>query len=250
MIRNSIVRTIAATFVIRIPEPTAHDFPVPRGTGFFVSPQGHFMTAFHVIEKATDPDKIIISHDAEVGPGAFLRSPEVVETWQDFDLALLKLNFESHKDQELLKEKKGFDFLEVDFAQHYEGTPVYSFGYPLPKIQVQARQGLVVGLDWICPRVSSAIIASRYEAIGPIMTSGPPYHYVLDRPFNYGNSGGPIVVQETGKAIAAVVRFQPVQVPQPSGSSVGVVTVPSEYGIASSLRNIENILRQVVPSLN
>jgi hypothetical protein len=57
------------------------------------------------------------------------------------------------------------------------------------------------------------------------------------------NSGGPVVLQETGEAIGVAVRFQPVRVRQSSDS---FVTIPSLYGAASSVRNLEAYIRQTV----
>lgn len=237
MIRQTVEQTIAATYLIQVPDPNNHDFPTPCGTGFFVSPDGLFVTAYHVANKAYDRRKITASHEAEPGAGAILRNPEPLGSAQEFDLALLKFDFAAHSRQEALKGKTGFDFLEMDLEEQYEGTPVYSFGYPLPEYKVERGAGITVGLSWICPRVTSAVISSRYEVLGPLRRGGPPRSYVLDKAFNYGNSGGPIVLQETGKAIAAVVRFQPVVIDQPDQRAE--IVIPSLYGIASSLRNID-----------
>lgn len=237
MIRQTVKQTIAATYLVRVPDRDKQDFPTPCGTGFFVSADGLFVTACHVANKAHDPRKIEATHEAEPGPGAILRNPDLLGSVKEFDLAVLKFDFACHSGQEALKGKSGFDFLEMDLDEQYEGTPVYSFGYPLPEYDVKERAGMAVGLNWICPRVTSAVISSRYEVLGPVQRGGPPRCYVLDKAFNYGNSGGPIVLQETGKAIAAVVRFQPVVIDQPDQRAE--VVIPSLYGIASSLRNID-----------
>jgi S1-C subfamily serine protease len=237
MIRQTVKQTIAATYLVSVPDPNNEDFPTPSGTGFFVSPEGLFVTAYHVAKDVHDPRKIVVTHEAETGGGAMLRNPDLVGSVKEFDLAVLKFDFASHSDQEAFKGKTGFDFLEVDLDEQYEGTPVYSFGYPLPEYKVQSGPLVTVGLTWICPRVTSAVISSRYEVLGPVRWGGAPRCYVLDKAFNYGNSGGPIVLQETGKAIAAVVRFQPVVIDQPGQHAQ--IMIPSLYGIASSLRNID-----------
>ena len=48
MIRKSIMHTMDCTFIVHVPGPDG--FPYPMGTGFFVSGEGHFITASHVIE--------------------------------------------------------------------------------------------------------------------------------------------------------------------------------------------------------
>jgi len=65
-------------------------------------------------------------------------------------------------------------------------------------------------------------------------------YYVIDKALNYGNSGGPIVVQETGRVVALCSRFQPVKIPQ--GGDINV-SIPSLYGVATSLKNIEEELK-------
>jgi len=124
--------------------------------------------------------------------------------------------------------------------REFEGTPVYSFGFPLPDVEVEhvEQPGLSMYLaqTWICPRVTSAIISSRHEHLGPVQFEAPPDFYVFDKAFNYRNSGGPVVLQETGKAIAMVVRFQPVQIKQPGVEAW--VMIPSLYGIGTSLAKI------------
>lgn len=249
MIRQTVKRTMAATWVVRVPNPKNHDFPTPCGTGFFVSPDGLFITALHVANQAHDLRKIQLTHEAGPGVGGILSNPDPLGSAEDFDIGVLKFDFEAHCGQEAFKGKDGFDFLEMDFQEQYEGTPVYSFGYPLPEHQVQAEAGLIVGLSWICPRVTSAIISSRYEVLGPVQRHGHPQYYVLDKAFNYGNSGGPIVLQESGKAIAVVVRFQPVEIAQQGGAAGATVTIPSLYGVASSLTNINwDFVRQATRS--
>ena len=51
MIRKSLRIVQAATFCIELPSKANHDMPTPTGTGFFVSPDGWFVTAVHVISK-------------------------------------------------------------------------------------------------------------------------------------------------------------------------------------------------------
>lgn len=249
MIRQTLPRTASATFLVRIPDPSQHDFPKPNGSGFFVSPDGHFITAHHVIKDVADVRKIQVTHHAQAGHmGPILKEPEVVATSDKFDLAVLKFDFARHSGQEWAKGRDGtFPFLHVDLGDHVEGTPVYSFGYPLPETKVEKKTdggvSFTVGTDWVCPRTTSAIISSRWEVLGPVQTSAPSPFFALDKAFNYGNSGGPIVLQETGKAIGAVVRFQAVGVPQPGGKAT--VVIPSLYGIASSLRNWEAGFRKL-----
>jgi serine protease Do len=83
-------------------------------------------------------------------------------------------------------------------------------------------------------RTTSAIIASTLEHTKMIQTADDAQVYVLDKALNYGNSGGPIVATESGRAFAVCSRFQPVVVPQVGG---GTVWVPSLYGVVTSIAN-------------
>src|SRR5260370_41168005 len=56
MIRAYLHKLKQATFAVHMPEPKAQGLPLPRGTGFFVSPRGLLLTARHVITKNGNPD--------------------------------------------------------------------------------------------------------------------------------------------------------------------------------------------------
>jgi len=175
--------------------------------------------------------------------GGFVKNFSLVKEWREHDLVLLKADFEQNKLMESLKGKSGFDFLDIDFEVIPEGTDVYSFGYPLPESEVVGNENLTVGLINFYPRATSAIVSSHHDVLGPVQIDvGFPRYYVIDKALNYGNSGGPIVVNETGRAFSVCIKFQPVDIPQ----RIGVVSVPSLYGVAVSLKNIEEDLRTLV----
>jgi S1-C subfamily serine protease len=48
-ITRTLANSQAATFCIELPNSLQHGMPTPTGTGFFVSPDGYFVTAAHVI---------------------------------------------------------------------------------------------------------------------------------------------------------------------------------------------------------
>lgn len=214
---------------------------------------GHFITARHVLLKTDTSDKPIIESgktilrdaseliltksDETIGP--FINKVTLIQEWEKYDLALLKANFSNVANQEWFKGKKEFDYLEICFDVVPEGTEIYAFGYPLARSEVHGNDKVTIGLQYSCPRLTSAIISSHFEVIGPIRLGGPPIHYVIDKALNYGNSGGPIIVQETGKVISVCVRFQPVGIPQSADTHV---IIPSLYGITVSLKNIEKDL--------
>jgi S1-C subfamily serine protease len=248
MIQNTLPATKAATFAVLVPHPRpeARGFPTPNGTAFFVSSDGYVITALHVLKRADgtvhNAADICLTKPEVQGP-CEVRNLTIVRQWPDFDLALLKADFEPHREQPCFRDKTGFDYITIDFTTVPEGTQVYAFGYPLPDIQLQGNQQVIVGFHFFCPRTTSAIISSHNEVIGPVRIAvGFPESYVIDKALNYGNSGGPIVVEESGRVVAVCQRFQPVSIPQ----GTGTVQIPSLYGITRSLKTVEADLRNIL----
>ena len=132
--------------------------------------------------------------------------------------------------------------MKIDFEIIPEGEKVYSFGYPLSSAKIQSNPGIMIGTTNISPRLTSAIISSHHKGIGPIRTLNDPKFYVIDKALNYGNSGGPIIVEESGKVISVCTQFQPVLIPQQNG----FIITPSLYGVTSSLKNIETELKELI----
>lgn len=244
MIRNTIEKTKKSTFLVRVPSPRPehHGFPFPNGTGFFISANGYFITANHVLESVNNSGKLMLDQPELVEGGTLLKHIDIVKRWPQSDIALLKVDFVKNNSNPLLKDKTGFDYLDIDFEDCSDGTPVYSYGFPLPEVEIKGGKGLLIGLEFLCPRVTSAIISSHHDAIGPIRSEALPKWYVIDKALNYGNSGGPIICSETGRAIAVCARFQPVSIPQPQNVRV---SVPSLYSICSSLGNIEREIKNL-----
>jgi serine protease Do len=249
LIRNSLERTKKSTFVVRVPstKPEYKGFPLPNGTGFFISADGYFLTANHVIKGAS---KLTLSQpelQLSMQDLCFLGHIDIVQIWSQFDIALLKVNIDKNINNPLLVNKKGFDYLDIDFEDCLDGTPVYSYGFPLPDVQIKDSGPMLVGIEYLCPRVTSAIIASHYDAIGPEFSQSLPKYYVIDKALNYGNSGGPIIRSDSGKVIALCCRFQPVSIPQVTKIRI---TIPALYSIASSLANIEREIKKLVKETN
>lgn len=252
LIRNSIERTKKSTFLVRVPstEPKYKGFPSPNGTGFFISADGYFLTASHVLKGVSSGDKLRLSQpELELAKGGAnnLAHIDILQIWPQFDIALLKVNLEKNINNPLLINETGVDYLDIGFEDCLDGTPVYSYGFPLPNVQIKGNEQILIGLEFLCPRVTSAIISSHYDAIGPIRSKALPKCYVIDKALNYGNSGGPIIRSDSGKVVALCRRFQPVSIPQ--GQNVNV-TVPSLYSIASSLGNIESELKELIKATN
>jgi serine protease Do len=247
MIRRTLAATQAATFAVQLPEPQLQGMPRPVGTGFFVSPDGFFVTAAHVISV---PDRV---QREDVSSGWLMKEsrganilgmcewPEVVYVDQAQDFALLKLDWDKNSNKQWLQGRRGFPHLNISSRPLDEGEPVYSFGYPLSTSEITfASPEMTMGHSALAPRVTSAIVASTLERSEMVGYGDRIDHYVLDTALNYGNSGGPIVAVDTGHVHAICTHFQPVFVRQshlvkPGQQTVPVVMIPSLYGVAKSL---------------
>jgi S1-C subfamily serine protease len=259
MIRNTLKLTQLATYSVDLPDQNIRGMPSPTGTGFFVSTDGWFITAAHVITKngradgpvRGDIDQAWLMKEAR--PGEFMRgmcqavSFEYIDPPTDF--ALLKVDFAANADKDYLRDRSGFPYIEVSCRDLEEGEPVYAFGYPLSEANLAVNnQNMVIGHSAHSPRVTSAIVASTMESTKMFSSSEDVKVYVLDKALNYGNSGGPIIATDTGKVHAICSHFQPIYIPQQhhkdsKGKPLWIM-IPSLYGIVSSLSN-SRILEQL-----
>jgi serine protease Do len=260
MIRRTLEAVKAATFCISLPCPELGGHPGAVGTGFFVSPDGWFVTAAHVITiqgpqgpiVRDDLDKAMLLKPLKLGyPPEGCDGMEVhcVDAWNDF--ALLKVDFQKHQKDHWLESRSGFPFINITAKPVEEGEPIYAFGFPLTETQsvdkidpnIKVYPGVTALGTVFSPRVTSAVVASLVYLQGPITSGGDSIRYVIDKALNYGNSGGPIVRVETGEVFAICSQFQPVLIPQPRFDSpqgpiqLPPVMIPSLYGVVSSLSN-------------
>ncbi len=112
MIRQTLTATKAATFLVRLREPgQTEGMFMPAGTGFFVSPDGYFITAHHVVERVGRGEPVVLSRPPDYYMGDDNAPPltpenqrhfvllvvsdvQIVQVWPAYDLALLKADFE------------------------------------------------------------------------------------------------------------------------------------------------------------
>lgn len=251
MIRNTLKRTKEATFMVHID----HGNNIIFGTGFFISNNGYFITANHVIELLNLGDEItFLEKFDEPFKSVLVKGAKLIKKWEKFDLALLKAEFNENNQREYFKERSDFPFLDIDYSDQEEGTPVYSFGYPLPKsyfrnIPIQDKGSIILGVMTISPRITSSIISSKIDYIRPICSSSDPKCYVIDKALNKGNSGGPIILSENGKVISVCIELQTQSIPLPNKTPNNIpnsINIPSLYCITSSLQNIQIELQKIL----
>lgn len=264
MIRNTLRATQNATFAILLPDTRKAGMPSPMGTGFFVSPDGWFITAAHVITKnglSDGPPRDDISacflqkeFRVEDGHTRLLQFVEFNHLIPELDIALLKVDYESNKNKAWLEGFNEFPYIQISNRNLEEAEPVYSFGYPLSEAKLLDDGPVKISSTSLSPRVTSAIISSTIEHDEMITTGAEPRIYVLDKALNYGNSGGPIVSTTSGYVHAFCSRFQPqivlqYHIPDKDGNPLPIIS-PSLYGVVISLNNnqiIESLIDRGVP---
>jgi serine protease Do len=144
VIRTSLQATKRATFAVLLPNPFQGLMPYPVGTGFFVSHDGVFVTAAHVVTrdgKADGPPRDDIPNGwlmTEPPEGQWGRricqGLSLVCVHAEHDIAILKVDFAANREKNWTLDQ--FPSVPVSFRKLEEGEPVYSFGYPLSSADV------------------------------------------------------------------------------------------------------------------
>lgn len=250
MIRKTLDETKSATWCISLADPTKGNLPIPAGTGFFISEDGWMLTAAHVVCDDSGNIKQTGAINGTLGQYP-LDNPKSLGIlggfsvhWvnQDEDIALLKIDWNRGFAEIQKHVHGGVPYLKLSTKTLDEGTPVYSFGYPLSDFKlIQMSQTGASSETYLSPRTTSAIISSIYQGVQQ-MNNPNIKVYVLDKALNYGNSGGPIVDAESGKVHAICSRFHPVFIPQQhipdQNNNPILIMIPSLYGYATSIANI------------
>jgi serine protease Do len=170
------------------------------GSGFFVSPDGLFITAAHVIESCSSCDGVFLHKETMASctnaPGRWLGPVKLVASdAKDLDLAVLKaIRFGNGATQDVPSAE--FPYLTLSAEVLEEGEPVYSFGYTF------LEEG------WLSPRLTSAIVSAISYEWKCGRESWDDGCYVIDKHLEHGNSGGPLVALSTGKAHGIIVKAQ------------------------------------------
>jgi len=157
-------------------ENTTPDGTAFHGTGFLITPNGHFITCNHVIENAQEINARVRIINNGVPEDKFYKC-ELMNTFKDLDIALLKL--------------EGSDLpylnLEGDNRYKYEkGENVCLSGYPFGKRTAH-------DCTYTEGKISSTRIEHELESIN------------LDISGKCGNSGGAVIDKKTGNVIGVFV---------------------------------------------
>jgi serine protease Do len=103
LIRRTLQATQRATFSVDLPSPKKRGMPTPTGTGFFVSPDGWFLTAAHVV---SIPDRVVRGDIEEAWTRkesrgewslGFFMYPRLDWVDHDLDVAILKLDLDRNR---------------------------------------------------------------------------------------------------------------------------------------------------------
>ena len=105
MIRQTLKAAQHATYSVDLPDPHKRGMPTPKGTGFFVSPDGWFVTAAHVITENGRSDgptrkdlgsAWLTQKLQRMGPTSMCQAVSLDYIDPKTDFALLKVDFSAN----------------------------------------------------------------------------------------------------------------------------------------------------------
>jgi len=168
------------------------------GTGFLVTPDGHFITAAHVVEQYLPNSgrlTAVLRQRSRDGGGAFF---ELVEKDEAHDLALCKIvgsmKFIERKDNP--GTEKPIATLHISAADPITGRFIAIAGFPLGSWELAIQLGTIAAIRTTNPN-AGRVPAGQRELL-QISASG-----------NKGNSGGPVIDLDTGDVVGVIIQAQP-----------------------------------------
>ena len=205
---------------------------VSLGTAFAVSDEGHFLTAFHVIEderERIEKGRRVLALKGMHGYGVPHEAAfkvELVEVFRNSDIALLKSS----------QSRNGY--IPTAAALAKPGAWVATIGYPIPYFSDD------LGKQMVDKRIVSAMISAALDEKGVRFVE-------LDKHLSHGHSGGPII-SLGGLAFAlatsyrrgwSVVRERILE----NGKQVErnrVLKLPVQFSRGAMLQNVASRLRK------
>lgn len=137
------------------------------GTGFAVSPDGYLISASHVTE-GCDAVRVIFKNGQSLDATVISEEPRL-------DLALLKVDVRTPS------------FLTVTSRTAGLGDDIYTIGYPSPDL---------LGVNQKFNKGSISSLSGFKD---------DSFRYQISVPIQPGNSGGPVVCEETGEVVGIVI---------------------------------------------
>ncbi len=224
---SEIRQSVFAVIIERVNPQQGEQRAQVAGTGFFVSNDGYFVTADHVINLDHGrpagrlreiKDKIMIAQIQPDGRSVSVVGPmQVVVENRTKDYAILKAPDTLPKVQK---------YLDIDLTARFEGEEVSICGYPLASSNQDPQSGQIL-LD-IYIRVSAGILmCQRLDNLTQILE--------VDFPILPGNSGGPLIATTSRRVLGLATATN--TVPGPNGTPMGM------FGICTDIRELQEDLR-------
>lgn len=137
------------------------------GTGFAITKEGHIITAAHVT-KGCDEVKVIFNNSEPI-------SAEVLIEEHELDLAVLKVP------------RSLSSYLKIKAHSSNLGDDVFTVGYPVPLLLGEGQ------------KFTKGSVSSLTGLLGNSL------RYQISVPIQPGNSGGPLVCEESGEVTGVIV---------------------------------------------
>ena len=167
--------------LIDLPSDLNKGLPTPAGTGFFVSSDGWFATAAHVVmhgegESAKVRDNVNqawLMKESRPGqkPGDMCQYVELKHVDSKNDFALIKVDFAKNSNKAWLQGKTQFPYILTLVLRFGGGRARLSTGYPLSMAKSFEMPGATVGIVEHSPRVTSAIVSSTFWKSRMVMST-------------------------------------------------------------------------------
>jgi len=183
---SGIATRIFAIFVIREPSLSIIQF---RGTGFFVGPNGLFLTAQHVVDKQLEVGESfsILARDPALNEFVAYRILSTEKHQGGFDLAIGTTEF------------KNTGWFPINHRNLPMGQSFYTYGFPLTERQRGPEGYMHYTLN---PRYFEGYMTREFMYEHPGYRETPTYE--LNFPAPEGLSGSPLLVPGSG-AVAGVI---------------------------------------------